>query len=74
MLVFSKFTGAMHVVADIGALIVGMCHRSPQTVDALLNIVYDVYEAEHPEELASATINALNQLYTLGILKQCTPP
>lgn len=74
MLVYSSFSGATHVIANVGYLLVDLCRQGPQTMDSLIVRMNEAYEADRPEDLITATLNAVRQLQSLGILTQCTPP
>lgn len=74
MLVYSSFSGAIHVIGNVGYLVVDLSRQGPQTIDSLIVNMNEVYEAERPEDLITAILNAVRQLQSLGILTQCTPP
>jgi PqqD family protein of HPr-rel-A system len=74
LLVFSSFSGAAHVVANVGHLVVDLCRQEPQTMDELLRAVAEAFDADQPEDLESAAHDAIRQLESLGILMQCAPP
>lgn len=73
-LVYSRFVGTTHVVADLGAFIVNMCIEGPQTMESFIAGTHGAFETEQPEDLNVATANAVKLLQNLGILAQCAPP
>ena len=74
MLVYSSFSGSAHVVANVGSLIVEMCHKGPKSMDSLIFGVNEAFEADRPEDLTTAAEDAVMQLQGLRILTRCLPP
>lgn len=70
-LVYESFSGSVHVLAELGSLIVERCAGAAQTLDGLISLANAIYEADQAEELNAAVANTVRQLHSLGILTPC---
>lgn len=71
-LVFESLSGSAHVLAELGSLMVERCARTAQTLDNLIDIANEYFEADQAEELNAAVSDTVRQLHSLGILTPCS--